>query len=171
MKSNTSTAIAVAISIVALQVAAGIAIYFLLPDWTSRGQFGDLFGAFNATFSGLAFAGLIYAILLQREDLALQRTELELTRQELSRSAAAQELSEKAQQAQAEAATESARMSATTFLLEYYKERRLQMAATPFRVSDPRQQEMLELQRREAVLKSVLDEAFNKISNQGKRDE
>ena len=101
----------------------------------------------------------------------MQRTELELTRQELSRSAAAQELSEKAQQAQAEAVTESARMSATTFLLEYYKERRLQMAATPFRANDPRQQEMLELQRREAVLKSVLDEAFNKISNQGKRDE
>jgi hypothetical protein len=33
------------------------------------GQFGDLFGAVNALFSGLAFAGLIVAITLQRKEL------------------------------------------------------------------------------------------------------
>lgn len=31
----------------------------------SRGTFGDLFGAVNALFSALAFAGLIYTIILQ----------------------------------------------------------------------------------------------------------
>lgn len=53
--------------------------------WTAeeRGQFGDMFGASNALFSGLAFIGLIYAILLQRSELALQRIELKLTRKEM----------------------------------------------------------------------------------------
>ena len=37
----------------------------------------------NALFSGLAFWGVIYAILLQKSELALQREELELTRGEV----------------------------------------------------------------------------------------
>lgn len=32
----------------------------------SRGTFGDMFGAANALFSGLAFCGVVYAILVQR---------------------------------------------------------------------------------------------------------
>ena len=58
---------------------------------TDAGEFGDMFGAVNALFSGLAFAGVIIAILLQREELRLQRQELQDTRQTLARSAAAQE--------------------------------------------------------------------------------
>ena len=52
---------------------------------TERGQFGDQFGAVNALFSGLAFAGLIITILQQRKDLYYQRKELELTNQEMAR--------------------------------------------------------------------------------------
>jgi hypothetical protein len=55
-----------------------------------RGQFGDLFGGVNALFTGLAFAGVIYTILLQSSELELQREELRLTREELHRSADAQ---------------------------------------------------------------------------------
>src|SRR5690606_1007550 len=44
---------------------------------------GDAFGAINALFSGLAFSGLIYAILLQKEELELQRQEVRDTRQEI----------------------------------------------------------------------------------------
>lgn len=63
---------------------------------SGAGLLGDSFGVVNSLFSGLAFAGVIIAILLQREELALQRQELELTRKELKRTAAAQEASEKA---------------------------------------------------------------------------
>lgn len=49
-------------------------IYYAPPD--KAGEFGDMFGAVNALFSGLAFAGVVYAIFLQRIDLALQRQEL-----------------------------------------------------------------------------------------------
>jgi hypothetical protein len=41
-----------------------------------RGQFGDQFGAVNALFSGFAFAGIIFTILLQRSDLAETRSSM-----------------------------------------------------------------------------------------------
>ena len=63
----------------------GVAFF---PGWQERGQFGDLFGSVNALFSGLAFAGLIYAILLQRQELSLQRAELKLQREEMAASRA-----------------------------------------------------------------------------------
>ena len=50
---------------------------------TERGTFGDMFGAVNALFSGLAFAGLIVTLLYQKEELKLQREELAQTREEL----------------------------------------------------------------------------------------
>jgi hypothetical protein len=46
------------------------------------GVFGDSFGVLTSLFSGLAFAGLIWAIFLQKQELRLQRKELELTRKE-----------------------------------------------------------------------------------------
>lgn len=51
--------------------------------YESRGTFGDMFGAINALFSGLAFAGIIYTILLQSKELKLQREDLALTRAEI----------------------------------------------------------------------------------------
>ena len=54
-----------------------------IGDSEKQGQFGDQFGAVNALFSGLAFAGLIFTIILQKKELALQREELTETRAEL----------------------------------------------------------------------------------------
>ena len=50
-----------------LWAVSGISLWFLLPDWGARGTFGDTFGAVNSLFSGFAFAGVIYTILLQRK--------------------------------------------------------------------------------------------------------
>jgi len=50
----------------------------------SSGVFGDSFGLLTSLFSGLAFAGLIITIVMQRDELSLQRQELNLTREELS---------------------------------------------------------------------------------------
>jgi len=38
-----------------------------------KGQFGDMFGAINALFSGFAFAGIIVTLLLQKRDLVETR--------------------------------------------------------------------------------------------------
>lgn len=62
-----------------------IFIDLFIPDCTERGTFGDKFGAVNALFSGLAFAGLIVTLLYQKEELTLQREELRATREEMSR--------------------------------------------------------------------------------------
>lgn len=56
------------------------AVVWVFPEWQTRGQVGDSFGAVNALFSGLAFAGVIYALHLQRKELTYQRKELEATR-------------------------------------------------------------------------------------------
>ncbi len=55
-------------------------IHYSISD---RGTFGDLFGSVNALFSGLALAGIIMTILLQRLELKNQKEELQLTRDEM----------------------------------------------------------------------------------------
>jgi DNA-binding protein H-NS len=78
-------------------VAGGAVVIVLLLNWallfdsTDRGTFGDMFGAANALFSGLAFIGVIVAVMLQSRELALQRQELKETRDEITRQAMALE--------------------------------------------------------------------------------
>ncbi|MDQ8037157.1 MAG: putative phage abortive infection protein, partial [Pedobacter sp.] len=50
---------------------------------SASGVFGDSFGVLTSLFSGLAFAGLIITIVMQRDELALQRQELNFTREEI----------------------------------------------------------------------------------------
>ncbi len=81
-----------------------VLIWLLVGDWTAAGQFGDAFGAINALFSGLALAGVIVAMLMQRE-------ELKLIRKELGQSSEAQE-------AQAKALIITAQLNANSALLQ-----------------------------------------------------
>lgn len=83
-------------TVLVLWVLTPVVINQFYLDIAHRGQFGDLFGSINALFSGLAFAGVIVAILLQREELKLQREELAANRAELQRAATAQEKSREA---------------------------------------------------------------------------
>ena len=55
--------------------SAGVIVYWF-DKWSDRGQFGDLFGAVNSLFSGLAFAGVVTALLLQNHGLRLQLQEM-----------------------------------------------------------------------------------------------
>ena len=101
-------------------VAYGAALLFL-PYFTTdqqRGLFGDMFGALNTLFSGLAFAGVIYAVHLQTLELALQRQELEQTRDELRRSSDAQEQTSRALRQQLFLAALTASIQASAALLE-----------------------------------------------------
>lgn len=78
------------ITIFSLILFIWIATGLVLFDVEDRGTLGDMFGTTNALFSGLAFGGVIYAILLQRRDLNLQsmilenqNKEIKLNREEL----------------------------------------------------------------------------------------
>lgn len=70
------------LTIFGVVLAWGLVWVFLLP-LEDRGTIGDMFGVVNALFSGLAFAGIIFTVLLQSRELQLQRRELSLTRAEL----------------------------------------------------------------------------------------
>ena len=85
-----------AIGIGLLWAASAIGSFYFLDTWEIRGQFGDLFGSVNALFTGLAFAGLLYTVYLQRQELSLQRTELQLQREEMA--ASRRELAKQARQ-------------------------------------------------------------------------
>jgi len=79
----------IVIPIVLAWIATPLILYKWMGKYEQMGQFGDLFGSINALFSGLAFAGVISAILLQRHELELQR-------KELRRSSTAQDEAQKA---------------------------------------------------------------------------
>lgn len=100
-------------SVLLICVVAGFG-YFMRGLWAdpaSRGLFFESFNILNTVFSGLAFAGVIFAILLQRRELHLQREELESTREELRRAAEAQEHSQEALKQQVIALNETVRIS------------------------------------------------------------
>ena len=54
----------------------GALLWFGFPNWETRGNFGEMFGVVEALFSGLAFAGIIYTILIQQKELSVQSREL-----------------------------------------------------------------------------------------------
>lgn len=76
------------------------------------GTIWDSFGAINALFSGLAFAGLIYTIFLQMK-------ELELTRDELRKTSDAQQKSEKALSEQVNQMEKAAKLNALSSIINF----------------------------------------------------
>lgn len=63
-------------------MAIGALISFV---FSKSNEFGDSFGWVNALFSGLAFAGLIVTLKMQRESIELQTKELSDTREEMKK--------------------------------------------------------------------------------------
>lgn len=78
----------VTLGVVALIVAAMalnvVLMNYLYTEPGDRGTAGDQFGGVTALFSGLAFAGLIITLLIQRKELELQRTELKASNKEFA---------------------------------------------------------------------------------------
>lgn len=72
-----------ALLVIAVQIVFGFIVGNFFSSWADAGVFGDMFGAINTLFAGLAFAGIIFAIFLQSKELELQREELKQTRAEL----------------------------------------------------------------------------------------
>ena len=99
---------------------SALIIIMTLPSWSYRGTFGDLFGAVNALFSALAFAVLIYTIILQREEIKNNRDEIMLHRKELSKNSKQQHKAQEVLVQQVEQTHLSAKMSAMKTLVDYY---------------------------------------------------
>lgn len=76
------------ILIVVLILSMWAASWYFIPQWYNKqpleaGTFGDMFGAVNALFSGLAFAGLIYTIAVQRQELQTQSKSIDMQTDEM----------------------------------------------------------------------------------------
>lgn len=73
--------------VIAVLVYGGVLIALTWPveeiSIEKSGLFGDSFGLLTSLFSGLAFAGLIITIVMQKDELAMQREELKLQRSAL----------------------------------------------------------------------------------------
>ncbi len=73
----------ICVGVVLLWFFNGFIYPLMVKSVEFRALTGDSFGSVNALFSGLAFAGLIYTIFMQREELALQRAELAMQREQM----------------------------------------------------------------------------------------
>lgn len=144
----------IALIVCLLWICAGALIVATFHEWPERGQFGDMLGAINSLFSGLAFAGVIFTIYLQRQELALQRKELELTRTQLARSANAQERSEQALSRQVEALDRTARLNALSSIIEHFKVKMEQERAAS-KIIDLRKQQLEYVKQLEQELESM----------------
>ncbi len=69
--------------VVAIWLIYWIAAILLEKDSSTRAEFGDMFGAINALFTGLAFAGLIVTIIMQSKELKFQGEQLKIQGDEL----------------------------------------------------------------------------------------
>lgn len=160
MQSNrqeNSLLIKLIVLVILIWIVSTVVIIFSLDNWSDRGTFGDLFGAVNALFSGLAFAGLIYTIYLQKQDLKMQRKEIELNRNELKKAAKAQQHSEKALVDQVEQMKISAKLNALNTLINYYNTQ----------ISNPNNSEEIitkaKLKRRETIFE--IDALIDRVSD------
>lgn len=73
----------IAIGVIAIFLFYPIVLWLCLKSLEQQGQFGDMFGAVTALFSGLTIVGLIYTIILQREDIKIARQSLIDQKEEL----------------------------------------------------------------------------------------
>ncbi len=120
MKSNNRILSIIILGIIFFWFISGVLTIYFIDNWSDRGTFGDLFGAINSLFSGLALAGLVYSIYGSRQEIELQRAEIELNRRELIKSRKTQEKSEKALEDQVEQMRISSKLNGLNTLITYY---------------------------------------------------
>jgi len=130
------------VGVLGLWLLSPVLMRVLVGPLQDSGLAGDSYGALNALFSGLAFAGVIYAILLQRTELQLQRDELALTRRELARTAEAQEKSEAALGEQAQVMKVSAELNGLSSIIQAYS-MQIQAAYSASNIGDRTRSEVI----------------------------
>ena len=167
------------LGVIAAWIVLGVATWFVVDHLPSEGldkraQFGDMFGVANALFSALALAGVIIAILLQRQELQLQRADSNEMRKEVSRSAAAQENLLIHSSSQAKSLTHTATLNALNSVMQFKQSKLDQMGSSisPAKVID-RDRLLCEIEmlanQTSRLLKEILPDE-NSTTSEGLRD-
>jgi hypothetical protein len=76
----------VIVGVLVLWVGSLLMLQQVVPDWSTRSQIGDAFGAVNALFSGLAFGGLLLTLLVQRHQISAQQRDFAAQMREIRQS-------------------------------------------------------------------------------------
>lgn len=69
--------LSVSIAIVVVIVSLSTNFFMATQLFNNASEFGEMLGAATALFTGLAFAGVVYTLVLQQRDLAHHRLEFE----------------------------------------------------------------------------------------------
>ena len=111
------------IVIFALYLAFLIYVTWPISEWSinKAGVLGDSFNVLTSLFSGLAFAGLIWTINLQRNDLKIQQEQLSLQLKEMRDSKKEMENQTRIQRAQFHAEISNIRIAAKLATVEALK--------------------------------------------------
>ena len=136
--------------VVLVWAASGWVIYHASDNWGDRGTIGDMFGAVNSLFSGLAFAALLLTIFQQRQEIKLNRTAIEQNRKELAKAAAAQHLAQQALKEQVAQMNLTARLNAMNTVIGYYNNRIKDASASAELVEKAKQ-------KRKAIIQQIDD--------------
>jgi len=148
---------------VGLGLAAFVVLLWLIPrytlfDYPHRGSYGDMFGSVNSLFSGLAFAGIIFAIFLQRRELSLQREELRLQREEMTKSR--EELAKQAKLQYAQLKTTLSELKIRSLEAEIAK---VEMEAKIYNMPEETHQAVPSIGKIKEKMDSLIEELENKV--------
>lgn len=114
------------LTVLMVLVFIAITVFWIVSYWTisaysgipsNPSDLGQLFGATGALFSGWAFCGVLWAILLQRNAIEIQREDLKATIAEMKQSREAQEESAENLRVQVEAMRLQSRVQALNTLI------------------------------------------------------
>ena len=125
INSNKIFLLAIASIVVVFTLYLSLLLYVTWPisEWSinKAGVLGDSFNVLTSLFSGLAFAGLIWTIILQRNDLKLQQEQLSLQLKEMKDSKKEMESQTRIQRAQFHAEVSNIRIAAKQAAVEALK--------------------------------------------------
>jgi len=143
--------ISLILGILILWVVSGFVTSYFLQDWGDRGTFGDMFGAVSSLFSGLAFAAIIHANILQKKDLDAQRADLK-------RTVRAQLQSERDLAEQVDQMKISSKLNALNTIISYYSHQ----------IADPSNSEESDKRFKEKRIEAIkeIDELIDRVSDE-----
>ncbi|WP_103110962.1 hypothetical protein [Brevibacillus reuszeri] len=72
MKRIKKLELTILLLIIVIYIMFFVFLYLRVDDWSVSGSLGDSFGILNTLFSGIALAGVIYTLNLQRKDSLLK---------------------------------------------------------------------------------------------------
>lgn len=157
LQAGTTLFIALLVATVVIWGLSAIIIFYYGDTWEARGTMGDMFGAVNALFSGLAFAAILFTILLQREEIKMNRGEIELNRKELKKSAAAQQRSQHALKEQVVQTHLTAKINAMSTVINYYNNQISNPNNSPEVVEKARQKRRAMIQQIDELIDGLQD--------------